>query len=106
MIRVANLSASPRYFRWEFIHSTKFNFHAWIKEKLWVWDCDICNDVCYYYVVIENDVKTFYKIEHSYYRDYSSDYSDGFSVENYFEIERCLPETLGKYAKENLRFVV
>lgn len=107
MIRVANLSVWPEYFRWQFITSAEFDFSDWIQNKLYVWDCDNGGDDHYYYVVIENDQVTFYKVEHSYYWDSASDdeIAENY-VRNIFEITKCSKKDIGSWSRDNLKFIV
>ena len=105
MLRVANLSADARYFRWVFpkVPPEAFNFERWIEGRQWIHDTDICGDYRQFWVVIRGDKVTYHKVEHNWWVERDPE----FRVENVFEFtEISRADVDEKYAKENLRFVL
>lgn len=102
MIRFASLSTDARYFRWNFTQHP-FDFAHWVKEEEWVWDSDNCGDRTEFYVVMDGDKVTYWKVEHSWWIDYEPEWE----IHNVFEITEIDRSGVDeKYAKSNLRFVI
>ena len=102
MIRFANLSTDPRYFRWNFVASP-FDFTNWVKEENWAWDADNCGDTTMFFVVVSDDGLVFYyEVKHSWWIEYNPDWE----IHNEFEITLINPALITGESKKNLRFVV
>ena len=104
MIKVANLSSYPEYFKWEFIKNPdKFNFENWVKNKLFVYDSDNSGNDISYWVVSEDGVNKYYKVYHEW--CWWETNIEGFNVyvENIFEITKVNKNDV---KSECLKFVI
>lgn len=103
MIRVAELSVYPKYFRWEFPKGN-FNIEDWIKAKKSVFDADTPGNQTSYWVVDEDSRCKFYRAKHF----WDLDYGTSLEIYNEFEIrEICISDmNATKYARMNLNNIV
>lgn len=99
-VSIANLSVSPRYFRWLF--ESPASFEDWVKDREWVWDADNCGDDTSYWVVMK-EKPVFYRVKHSW---WWQEYGDDPGLQNEFEVTEVPSAALDQYAKECLKFVV
>lgn len=103
MIRIANLSGSPKYFQWKFVGDS-FDFASWIKEEEWAHDADNGGDSRKFWVVTDGTKVTYYEVKHSWWIEYDPEWQ----LYNEFEIAEIPRSGVeeNKYARENLRFVI
>lgn len=99
-MRIANLSASPDFFRWHFIDMDPI---TWIRNRNRVFKTDTCGEDITYWVTVTEEKKTYYELTHSYYWDEDE---EGSFIANDFSITEISKETIDNDAKRNLRFVV
>lgn len=97
MIRIADLSGLPRYFKWEFVRDYHgFMIENWIKTREWVWDCDQGGECTKFWVIVEDGCRPrLWRSNHSWYWiDYGTETAE---VINDFEIFRVAKDDLDKY---------
>jgi hypothetical protein len=105
MIKLANLSTSPKYFKWKFIEGTEFNVENYIKKKEWVHDSDsFDNNNTTFWVLVIDGVSKFYKSEHTW--EWHNYGEQDAHVINEFDIKEITKVELSDEAKGNTRFVV
>lgn len=102
ILRYANLSQYPEYFRWSFPVPKNFDVIERIKEDQWVHDCDNCGSSTDYYVVVSDTDTKYYKVEH----EWGWNWDDENDLYNDFEIKEVTAAELDAAATKNLRFVV
>ena len=107
MLKVANLSVYPKYFKWKFISNPdKFNFEKWVMNKEEIHDCDNSGYRISYWTVCNNGEYKFYRVYHEWYWTNEGGYYD--FVNNYFEVRETYKGDIieEKYVKENLKFLI
>jgi len=104
MIRVADLSVDPRYFKWNFVDQENLNIENYIKKKEYLYDANSCGDETNYWVVVKEGNPRFYRSEHDWYW-HNYDEEDAYLV-NEFDIQEVDRQDLNEEARKNLRFII
>jgi len=106
ILRYADLSVYPQYFRWQFPDKQEnFDVIDYIKQAMWVHDCDDCGSNVDFYVVVTDTETKYYRIQHEWGWTNWTDL-DERDLYNDFEIAEVKRDELDEYAIKNLRFVV
>jgi hypothetical protein len=112
MVRLAELSTYPDYFRWQFIKNPVVTMKMWYEEEYWVWDSDDCGSCTSFWVWIKDiEPPIFYRIHHEWWQDSDGGWINEDEVRQITKAE--LMEEIKKvdkftqdYVKRNLGFVV
>lgn len=104
MIKIAKLSTSPEYFKWDFIKKSNFCIDSYITGKETLYDADCCGDEVVYWVVVTDGDPIFYRCYHSWWwHNYGLDNSE---LRNEFGVIEIDKDNLDDEAKANIRFVI
>jgi len=105
-MKYGELTESPKYFEWNWVDDT-FDIKRYLRDELYVYDCDICGDSLTFWVVVKEGQTQFIRCYHDWYVERDPE----FEVINSFEItevtkEEMLAEDKYGYIKENLKYLV